>query len=303
MKKVTIPLSHHSSDDLDIFRQQEIERLSKDKFFQAITKELEVTLEESLLYVDLFMDYCEDAHYCEQCPGFNQCHKANRHLQFALVRKDEHIERTLRHCPIMQRIRTTDKSFLVRDFSDDWCGRFLSDTGCYDLSEERRPFIKKMVGIITSKSSTGIYLYGNPRIGKSYLISLFAQSLIKNNPGRYCCFLDCPTRIRQLNDLSFMNKEQFNATLEMYMNVDYLVLDDFGDEYKNDYIRDMIIYPLLSYRLKEKKPTYFTSHYSLKQIKVMYGDKLASKIKSNQLCELIRTIVEEESHLEGISVY
>lgn len=305
MKKVSLP-SHNpfNKESIDNFKKNQIAELKKQEVIRQLLTKFDVTDEELSLYLDYFIDYLNDYQYCQQCPGFDKCQKSNRHLQLCLYRKDDTLERTVCYCPVMKRIKDADKMFYVRDFPDDWCGRYLeqSSNRFFDINRERVDVIKKMLDLIMNKSTNGIYLYGESRLGKSYLLSLFVQKMLKETTQK-CCFIDFPIRLRQLNDLSFSNKEEFNKTLEMYMNCEYLVLDDFGNEYKNDYVRDTIIYPLLSYRLKEKKPTYFTSQYSLKDIEILYGGNAASKIKSKQLCEIIRQMVKNETVIKGIPIY
>ena len=90
--------------------------------------------------------------------------------------------------------------------------------------------------------------------------------------------------------------------LQDLIAVDLLVLDDFGNEYKNVFIRDTIIYPLLNERLKNGKLTWFTSAYTVKDIINMYSFKSNYSPKAAQLGELIKSLAKEFT-LTGIRFY
>ena len=71
------------------------------------------------------------------------------------------------------------------------------------------------------------------------------------------------------------------------INLDLLIFDDFGNEYKNEIIRDVIVFPLINERLKKHKITCFISSYSLDEIEIMYALKERISPKSRQLKDII----------------
>lgn len=289
------------SNDLDQFKKKELKALYSDPLMNKYLDELNI--DEKLVdeYLDIFLDISDDLHYCESCPGLDKCQKKNPYLLIKPIIDNEYIERKMVFCPKMTQKRELENRFLVRDFTFDWVGKLLEND--LDLCEARVLIINKCLDIETDNLLEWIYLYGSSRLGKSYIIAMLVQDLLKKNIETKCAFLNCPIRIKELNDLSFTNKEAFNELLKKYMNVDYLVLDDFGNEYKNEYIRDTIIYPLLSYRAKENKPVYITSHYSIKDLVSLYGINSLGKIKAQSLGDLIKTMSKKEIHLEGVKIY
>lgn len=291
------------SNDLDRFKEEELNALYNDFLMQKYLNELNINVELVNEYLDIFLDINDDLHYCTSCPGIEKCKKKNPYLLIKPEIDGKYIERKMVFCPKMIQKRELENKFIVRDFYNEWVGKSMYNKADFDISEIRKPLIIKCRDLLKSESKEWLYLYGPSRLGKSYIVTLLIQDLLKKNEGAKCAFLDSPTRIKELNDLSFTNKEEFNELLKKYMNVDYLVLDDFGNEYKNEYIRDTIIYPLLSCRAKENKPVYFTSHYSIKDLVSLYGITSLGKIKSQSLGDLIKIMSKKEIHLEGVKIY
>ena len=291
------------SKDLEKFRSEELTSLYNDPQMGPYLKELGVSVELVIEYLDIFLDISDDFHYCASCPGLDECKKKNPRMLVKPYIDGDYIERKLTICPKMAQKRALERKFIVRDFNDEWVGKSIRNKKDFDITESRKAIVTRYLLALQKESFSWIYLYGGTRLGKSYMTAAFIQTLLSSKEGTTCAFLDCSTRIKELNDLSFTDKVAFNDLLKQYMNVDYLVLDDFGNEYKNEYIRDTIIYPLLSYRAKENKPVYFTSHYSVNEIVTLYSITAAGKIKARQLGDLIKAMAQKEIHLEGVKVY
>ena len=291
------------SKDLNEYISEQLNILYDDKLMANYLKELGISVDLVEKYLDIFMDIHDDLKYCQNCPGIAKCSKKNPTLLVRPIIREDRIDRKLAVCHLLEKKLICEKKFIVRDFKDSIIGKTIKNKSDLDITESRKASVTKFLSILEDNSSSWIYLYGSTKLGKSYMIALFIQTLLENNENATCAFLDSTSRIKELTDLSFTNKQMFNELLEEYMNVDYLVLDDFGNEYKNEYIRDNIIYPLLSYRSKENKPVYFTSHYSISEIVTLYGISASGKIRARQLGDLIKTMAIKEIHLEGVKVY
>ena len=61
--------------------------------------------------------------------------------------------------------------------------------------------------------------------------------------------------------------------MERLMKVDYLLLDGIGEENVTVWSRDEILLTILSYRLLNHLPTFFTSMYGYKDLKKVYTIK------------------------------
>ncbi|HOH67764.1 MAG TPA: hypothetical protein PLX93_00390, partial [Bacilli bacterium] len=102
---------------------------------------------------------------------------------------------------------------------------------------------------------------------------------------------------------SFNDKSAFAKKIVELSSLPLLVLDDFGNEYKNDFIRDTIVLPILIERAKNQRLTFFTSDFTIDEIAQLYETSKAGAIRAKQLARLLKEMAEEEFDLSGISAY
>ena len=118
------------------------------------------------------------------------------------------------------------------------------------------------------------------------------------------CYLNSTLRLRELNDLGYgKKKEEFDRKLELYSNVPILVLDDFGNEFKTDFVRDAILFPILSTRAGKRLLTIFTSDFTISDVETLYSNTKAGAIRAKQIARLIQSMCKEEINLGDISIY
>lgn len=285
--------------NLDAFADKAINDLRSDSAVYNNIKAMNVTPEQIRAHLASFLDYQEDYHYCQNCPGIDQCQKAHPHLQLKLSLDGNYIERSFDPCDKIIRKWELDRQYRICDFPIEWREAFL---GNIDMTANRQVILKAADEVIEGQSKRWLYITGNPRMGKSYMLVAIINELVRNGKGPVI-FLNTPTRLKELNDLAFTDKEGFKKTFDDYVNVPILAFDDFGNEYKNDYMRDTILYPILSERSKNGHLTFFTSDFTLNEIGQMYAASKASEIRAKQLTRLLISMCRESLKLEGISVY
>lgn len=126
---------------------------------------------------------------------------------------------------------------------------------------------------------TGIYLYGPTGVGKS-LLSKKAMTKVLNKG--YSAYI---TNVPKLtNDIKKENQTFSKDTLNRCIDVDLLVLDDFGAERGTEYDIEQL-FLILESRWREFKPIIFTSNYNLDEISEKYNDRnrLFSRISGTSL--------------------
>ena len=113
----------------------------------------------------------------------------------------------------------------------------------------------------------GVYLYGTPGTGKSYLLKGVCNYYAKN--GKSVSFVQVPLRFS-----------------------DILVLDDIGAESITQWTRDEILLPVLDERMNKKMKTYFSSNYSMEELEQQYrlANKPNSAMASLRILERIRAL-------------
>lgn len=286
--------------DMKTYINKLIKEIKDDLEVYEIIRSLGLTVGEVKDNIGRLTDYKDDYNYCKNCPGIDKCGKKIPHVQMAIKKVNSFIVADYQPCSkIIEQIKQ-DSNYLVRDFPKEWKSSTLKTL---DLSANRRPVIKEFAKILNGTSDRWLYLTGNHKVGKSFLLVTFANEFVSLGKGQVAV-MNCPDKIKKLADLSYIDAEQFAKEIYALGNVDLLILDDFGEEYKNEFIRDSIILPILSERDRRNKPTFFTSEFSIVEIKELYSvGKTGAQIRAKQLEKLLLEMCKSEFDLTGTPLY
>ena len=245
-------------------------------------------------------DLVRDINYCSKCPGVKKCAKSNPLLCTRIIYSQGEVDRQMVPCKELLKDVTFKKQFVVRDFEEDWLDSSLRSI---DRTSGRNKAIVKYHDFIKNKQASWIYLTGSKNSGRSYFAAALIVDAARKNRGPVC-FLNSTLRLREINDLGYgKKKEEFDKKLELYSNIPILVLDDFGNEFKNDFVRDAILFPILSTRASKRLLTIFTSDFTISDIEALYSNTKAGAIRAKQIAKLIQSMCDEEISLGDISIY
>ena len=245
-------------------------------------------------------DLVRDINYCSKCPGVKKCAKSNPLLCTRIIYSQGEVDRQIVPCKELLKDVTFKKQFVVRDFEEDWLDSSLRSI---DRTSGRNKAIVKYHDFIKNKQASWIYLTGSKNSGRSYFAAALIVDAARKNRGPVC-FLNSTLRLREINDLGYgKKKEEFDKKLELYSNIPILVLDDFGNEFKNDFVRDAILFPILSTRASKRLLTIFTSDFTISDIEALYSNTKAGAIRAKQIAKLIQSMCDEEISLGDISIY
>ncbi len=285
--------------DLSSFIEQSFYDLKRDSEVYDQIKRLNVPDEMIKNQIAVFLEFQEDAHYCAKCPGVVKCAKERPHFQLRLSFDGKFLERAYAPCEKILKKWEQDIQYPLSDFPSEWRDASLATV---NVTAERTKLLMAADQLIQGESKRWLFLTGNPKTGKSFLAATIVNELIKVKKGPVA-FLNTPTRLKELADMQFEQKEAFRKTLDLYSQIPILVLDDFGNEYKSDFVRDTILFPILSERSKKEKITLFTSDFSLDEIAKMYGGNANAQIRANQIKRLLDAMCRAPIELKGLSVY
>lgn len=136
----------------------------------------------------------------------------------------------------------------------------------------------------------GLYLYGEPGVGKTLLASYILKHGLRCNVNvKFYYFTDVLNKFTE----SWKNEEAREEIESDIINSDLLVLDDVGKEYKsNKKLHESILDTVLRTRASNLKPLIVTSNYDTLDMKETYGAGIVDLFKEH----LVTIKVDGESY-------
>ena len=259
----------------------------------------EEIMEENVIKI---YDFVRDINYCDKCPGIKKCTKENAYLNSKVTFNNGVVETQLIPCRALLKRVSFERQFLVQDFPDEWLDETMSDV---NKTRARTQAFSAFNIYVKDEQTNWIYFTGGIGSGKSYIAAVMAIELAKKAiKGKVpICFINSAKRILELNDLNKKNNDEFKKKLEQYSTVPVLVIDDFGHEFVNDFIRDAIINEIISSRCNKRLFTIFTSNYSLGEVEVLYTTSNRGAIISKQIVKTIKAMAGEEINIGDLKLY
>ena len=128
---------------------------------------------------------------------------------------------------------------------------------------------------ITKVQTKGLIITGESGLGKTHLAASIANKLIENDKivlmGRLTTLLD------MIKETFRDNTKSENELIELYSNVDMMIIDDLGTELNNTFINSQL-FLCINERIIHKKSTIISTNLSLEQINRSYTERISSRI-------------------------
>lgn len=286
--------------DMKKLIEELVNALKADKDVYESLKPIGLTNKEVRDNIGKLADYQEDFNICKKCPGFEKCPKNVPHISTYVYKDGAYLTTRSEPCKKLMEEMELDAKFVAKDFPKEWKKSVLKNL---DLSENRRPLIKEFVSIVKGKSHKWLFVKGNHKVGKSFVLVTFANEFVALGLGQVAV-INANKQFKNLADIAYSDKETFKKTVDLLSNVPLLVIDDFGQEYKNELIRDQIVLPILNERAHGDKPTFFSSEFTIQEIQQLYSiGRNGGAIRGKQLGNLLKDMCEKEFDLTGASIY
>lgn len=298
MKRPTdIDMKKYENPELDQLLNEVVEELRSDPVVAPTIKDMGLTVRQVKEGISILLDYRDDAHICASCPGFDRCPKGMPHLKISLDLYENHLVRHDDFCDLFLEREKQLRRFLRHDFPDAWLSLGMGDI---DKSLKRDKVLKRLVKKLIHKDTGWLYLYGNRNIGKSYIMVSFANAF-SDRVAKGNIYANTSRLLSELKEDSINRSDIFQKRMAQCESVPLLVLDEFGTEFKSEYIFSQILYPIVSERARNKRMTCFVSDFDPKAVEEMYAAKIGAPM-AKQFFEMIKGMGEAFG-LEGADVY
>lgn len=275
-----------------IQKKESIDQLMKERDIQdfLLQHQLGRTFVENH-WID-FLDLQQDHVVCKHCQKLADCPKSLKGYRRFLTFEHDVLTSYLEPCQYGQAIYDTYvllSHIVVKNVHDQ-----LLTTSFEALSYDQ-PRVKEVAKILMryclDKGPKGYYLHGEPGVGKSMLMGALIQALA--HQGCRCGYICFPTFVSELKENIAHNQE--DDRLALMKEVDYLVLDDIGQENITAWSRDDILGAILLERSQRGLPTFFTSVYSMEELQKAYrlSKNKGDEIKVARMILKMKTITQD----------
>ncbi len=299
MKRMKLDRSTYETPEMKRLVSEELESLKKDPLvYPTLSEDLKLTNKEAERHLASLLDYQEDVHYCASCPGLENCAKGHPHFRLRLERDGEFLNRHYDPCEKMLSLSSFQQRYIRCSFPSTWRDESLRQVE--RSVSARKEALRDMALVFKGNSPRWPFLTGSAGSGKTYMLACLAND-ITNARGKGA-FSDTESLFSELKEKSIKDRAGFEELFQALCRCSILVLDDFGNEYKTEYVYTSILFPILSYRDKADLPTAFSSDFTIEQIVAMYKSKIGPE-RASQLKNLLKRRCGKEFDVTGVAIY
>lgn len=277
-------------------KKQLIETLLKNRHVKKFLKEHQ--LDEGFVYTHsgMFDHWIKVLNDCEGCLGLDFCKQPTKGKRLDL-KYENFMYNEVVSCHYMKEYNEKMnhvKQYVYHDLSKELVTLSLEDL-LVTLKEQPKNYISEVIATVTfleQKKPYGLYLYGRPGVGKTYLSAALANDYARMRKS--VIFVNVPNFVSSCK-LMMNEKSMLDRRINDMKKVDVLFMDDIGGESVSPWIRDEILLPILNERLDHQRLTYFTSNFDYEALEKHYrmnsngGDE---PIKANRLLERIKAMTQ-----------
>ncbi|MCR4561788.1 MAG: ATP-binding protein [Bacilli bacterium] len=280
-----------------------ISRIEKSTTFKAQLAKRGIVPEDYKSNLPSIMRFYEDQNICAKCPGLYKCPKEEgmKHSQIELEKISSGVVQKIVCCPKLIPGKNPETDIYIADFPKEW---FDEEEFAVAPTKKNKSVFSAIGKAIKDKDHPWIYLKGEKGSGKSFLAAKAAINMARWK--KRGSFLDFPERMKTLFNYYYKEKGTYNDFMFKILTMDYLVLDNFGEEKCTQNMRDNVIFPLLYVADKYRLPIIFTSSKSLDLLKKHYSFYKDEKNEGQALVDLIRKNLSDDGILslrKGIESY
>ena len=144
----------------------------------------------------------------------------------------------------------------------------------YLAMEQNLEFCRQYADTFSPSVGGNILMLGNTGLGKTHLSLAVAAVLLQKG---YSVIYDSAGSMLHRLEQEHFGKAEGSGTLDMLLECDLLILDDFGTEFDTSFTRSMI-YTIINSRINSGKPLIINTNLTSNEIKERYGDRILSRL-------------------------
>ncbi|MBQ6334179.1 MAG: ATP-binding protein [Erysipelotrichaceae bacterium] len=237
----------------------DIELLKNDEYLKQFIKDETFLREHSGTFLRVY----EARKKCEGCKGLFACSQPSPGERLALADEGVLFEE-IEYCPYALAKRNSE-SVLSRYLYCD-VTKSLADLDLNNVryTDEQKKLYLALAAILHEKADRGLYICGDLGVGKTYLCTALANSLVKK--GKKVAFVKVSNFFNEMKSYFGTASEMVDRNISILKNAEYLFLDDIGSETVSQFVRDDILFRILDYRLENKLITIFTSNLNKEEL-------------------------------------
>lgn len=278
--------------EISKMKKESLMSLSQEKHIQDFFKKNHLDTSLMLDYWIELLDFNDDYKTCLHCSSLEHCPKDNQGMRKRLAYYDDEIILELESCQYgkqWEEKRNLLEKFVLTNVNDDM---LLTDIKSLDILKKDQLTPNEKIALaqirkyMKEPTDQGFFLHGEMGCGKTTLLASLMNALAKQ--GKEIGFIHFPTYLIDLK-ASFSTGDNEYA-MDRLMKVDYLLLDGIGEENVTPWSRDEILLTILSYRLLNHLPTFFTSMYGYKDLNKVYTIKKGDEIRANTITSKMKAL-------------
>lgn len=247
-------------------------------FIAVKIKEFDLTDDEIVRYYSILNAYATDQQAKANCPGIEACTLPSKYEVSQLKMDGDTLIRVVEYCPCYAKVIKRKRAYK------------RCDLPAIMLTESAGKLKKLANGKTILNTLALAHKDNNAKwsfvTDEDHIVTKYAASYLNwcADEGKTVAFVEYPKFVDDVKRLEKYQPENFNAEMSLLKNVDVLVINNFGSEYKSDYTRDVILMPVLRERAIKKAETILVSAFEYKDVVSLYsGPTASSKVSAKEL--------------------
>jgi len=237
----------------------------------------------------------------KQCEQFHKLHgtKPCGTQIIELYSDTTQVLRQLGQCPHQLKLDQMRGRYIFSDFPTSWINNRLIDV---DVQRNRAPFLAELLALIKGEKQW-VYGFGPSGRGKSFMTVAALNEIALQNENASFAFVDYPSFVSENMVDYFANRAKVDRLVNVLTEVDYLVINHFGNEELSELVRSAITMPLISGRDANGKTTIILSNIALNQLEQLHKSGKNNQVRAEQLIQIINDNIKSPIQLLGAKIY